>query len=46
MMWLGNIALWNQYTDSMGVNFVHKAKTKHDMDKISVKDDNFTLSCV
>ena len=24
----GNEILWNQYTDSMGVNFVHKMRTK------------------
>ena len=43
MMWLGNIILWNQFTDSTGVKFVHKTKTKHDMDKISVIDNNCTL---
>ena len=26
-----------------GVKFVHETETKYDMDKISVKDDNFTL---
>ena len=40
MMWLGNIiTMWNQYTDSPGVKFVHETKTKHNMDKISVKND-------
>ena len=33
-MWLGNIiTMWNQYTDSIGVKFVHEAKTKQDSDK-------------
>ena len=26
-----------------GVKFVHETKIKHDMDKISLKDGNFTL---
>ena len=40
MMWLGNIVYWYQYTDSTGVKYVHKTKTKHNnTDKISVKDD-------
>ena len=26
-MWLEN-TMWNQYTDSMGVKFVHETKTK------------------
>ena len=39
--------MWNQYNDFIGVNFVHETKDKNtNMDKISVKDDNFTLSYV
>ena len=43
-MWLGNILnTWNQYTDSTGGEIFTQNKDKHDMDIISVKDDNFTL---
>ena len=43
-MWLWNIiTMWNMYNDSTGVKFVHETETKHDVDKISVKDDNFIL---
>ena len=43
--------MWNQYSDSMGGKFVHETKTKHDMDKISVKDNtkmqySHTVICV
>ena len=26
-MWLGNITMWNQYTDTTGVEFVNDMKT-------------------
>ena len=43
-MWLGN-TIWNKYTDSTAVKFVHvKFETKYRHEKKSLKDDNFTLS--
>ena len=44
-MWPGNIAMWNQYTDSKGVQFaLVNFKTKHTQEKnISLKGHNFTL---
>ena len=39
MMWLGDIALYNQYTESTGSGNLYMEQRQNDMDKISVKGD-------
>ena len=51
MMWLGNITVWNQYTDSTdGYNICtqnkYKILTWTNIIQRQYKDNNFTLLCM